>query len=385
MPKKLTFDEVKDAIEKSGKYILLDTEYISAYHDLTIKDFDGYLYRLNWSGISHHLQTEKSNIRPFHVDNPFTIQNIILWLKLNNINLQYVNGIYKRQGKLIFKCNVCDEIFDAQWQSIYNGDRCPFCSGHRIGNKNNLLAMFPKLCNEWDYENNIKNPSEYLFSSHSKVWWLCKNCGEKWKTSIDHRTRVNSGCPYCSPYGHNVGKTNSLEYLFPELAREWNYNENHSLLPSQVRPGSKRKVFWTCTKCGCVWKAPINNRVHQISGCQKCNYSCGELKIDTLLMNAGISYFPQWKFGDCKYINELSYDFYLPDFNAVIEYDGKYHHEVKYYNNRTKEECEKEFELIKIRDAVKDKYCQEKGINLIRIPYWEYDNIENIIKEKFYL
>jgi len=114
-------------------------------------------------------------------------------------------------------------------------------------------------------------------------------------------------------------------------------------------------------------------------------YSLLESKIDGLLEQLKVNYASQWKFSDCKNINELSYDFFLPDFNIAVEYDGKYHYEIKYYSNKSKQECQKEFELVKLRDSIKNKYCYENGINLIRIPYWDYDNIENIIKEKLNL
>ena len=160
---------------------------------------------------------------------------------------------------------------------------------------------------------------------------------------------------------------------------EWNYEKNYPLLPSQFGKGSKKKFFWTCRKCGNIWNTSIGGRTHYFSGCPKCHYSLGELKIDILLSKLDINYFSQWKFGDCKNINELSYDFYLPDFKIAIEYDGKYHHEIKYYKNKTREECKKEFELIKFRDSIKNKYCIENKIKLIRIPYWEFNNIEKIL------
>ena len=375
MPKKFTFEEVKESIKKTKKYFLVDTEYKNSYSYLTLSDNDGYLYSLNWSGIAHHLKTGNNNLRPFHVNNPFTIQNIILWLEKNKTLLKYIGGDYKRQGKLTFLCETCGETFDSRWPSICNGDRCPFCSGRRVGKNNNLLAKYPDICEEWDYNTNKKGPNEYTWGSRERVWWICKTCGRKWLASIDHRSRMESFCQYCE----------SLERCFPEIALEWNYKKNYPHLPSQFKKRSKKKFFWTCQKCGKIWNMSIQQRTRSFGGCPKCHYSLGESKIDGLLEQLKVNYASQWKFSDCKNINELSYDFFLPDFNIAVEYDGKYHYEIKYYSNKSKQECQKEFELVKLRDSIKNKYCYENGINLIRIPYWDYDNIENIIKEKLNL
>jgi len=79
---------------------------------------------------------------------------------------------------------------------------------------------------------------------------------------------------------------------------------------------------------------------------------------------------------DNQYKKALQFDFYLPERNACIEYDGKQHYEpVDYFGG------EKAFRLSLIRDGIKTAYCKEKGIPLLRIPYWDRGNINSILKE----
>lgn len=72
------------------------------------------------------------------------------------------------------------------------------------------------------------------------------------------------------------------------------------------------------------------------------------------------------------------FDFYLPDYNLFIEYDGIQHTEICRYF-KTDEENRKALEKIQYRDKIKNQYCIDNNINLLRIPYYESQNIDNII------
>lgn len=79
----------------------------------------------------------------------------------------------------------------------------------------------------------------------------------------------------------------------------------------------------------------------------------------------------QKRFEDLKHKKSLKYDFYLNEYNLLIEYDGKHHFE----------NIHGDIDLIQKRDKIKDKYAKHKNMKLIRIPYWEKDNLEMIIAE----
>ena len=105
-------------------------------------------------------------------------------------------------------------------------------------------------------------------------------------------------------------------------------------------------------------------------GCPSCNESQGEKLITTLLRKHNLPHVRQKRFSDCVNIHgvkrclQLPFDFYLPNSNSCIEYDGEQHFfPVLSFGG------EKAFAETKLRDELKNKYCQEKGINLIRIPY----------------
>lgn len=148
------------------------------------------------------------------------------------------------------------------------GAGCPYCSSHRVLiGFNDFKTAFPNLAKEWDLEgNNGKSPDMYTVHSNQKVWWLCPK-GHKYEMSITARASGGT-CPYCSNHKLLVGY-NDLKTLYPELALEWNYEKNGILKPTDIIPKTKKKVWWTCSKCKHIWQTSVIERVYG-SGCPQC-------------------------------------------------------------------------------------------------------------------
>ena len=110
--------------------------------------------------------------------------------------------------------------------------------------KNNLLLDFPELSKQWDHKKNNNKPGVYSRGSDYIAWWICEY-GHSYKARIANRTIKNQGCPYCS--GRLAGYGNDLKTLYPEIAKEWNYEKNEKN-PNEFLPGSGKKVWWLCKK-----------------------------------------------------------------------------------------------------------------------------------------
>jgi len=108
----------------------------------------------------------------------------------------------KSNKKYWWKCSVCN----FEWQASANNrighqSGCPACAGRcaRLG-INDIFTINPELQKEWDYEaNKDLDPKTLPQSSHTKVWWKCKQCNHKWQAEIRQRIK-GSKCPYC----HNI-------------------------------------------------------------------------------------------------------------------------------------------------------------------------------------
>lgn len=106
--------------------------------------------------------------------------------------------------------------------------------------------------------------------------------------------------------------------------------------------------------------------------CKDKIISKGEKEISNLLDSKKIKYYQHFYFNDCvnpKTNYRLSFDFYLPDYNYCIEYDGRQHFESNNYF------CHDSLLDRQYRDNLKNQYCQNKGIKLIRIPYTKLGKI----------
>lgn len=256
---------------------------------------------------------------------------------------------------------------------------CPFCSNQRVCKHTSLLAKFPELCKEWDYDKNDITPDQITHGSSYRAWWKCQKAKcdcHSWQTRVSHRTSTVdfSGCPFCN--STNICIHNSLFWNKPELCKEWYYTKNDKL-PIEYSVHAREKVYWKCLKNNHVWKATISHRTSKNgSNCPHCKQSQGEKQICIILDSQNIEYIPQKKFDDCVYKKKMPFDFYLIDNNILIEFDGKQHFEqVDYWDN------DEEYEIRHIKDNIKNKYCYDNKINLLRISYKQINNMEKIIKD----
>lgn len=137
-----------------------------------------------------------------------------------------------------------------------------------------------------------------------------------------------------------------------------------------------RKYLWKNLDTGIEFIATLSSVLSgNTSGVN--SGSKGENKVASILDQLEVSYSTQHCFQDClnpETGRKLKFDFYLPDYNCCIEYDGKQHSVAE----QTFAELEG-IENIQFRDNLKNQYCAEHNIGLLRIPYTEYDNIS---KEK---
>jgi hypothetical protein len=235
-----------------------------------------------------------------------------------------------------------------------------------------LPALYPNLIKEWDYQHNSKNPEEFTAYSSSKVWWNCEK-GHNWEASIGKRTGYGRGCPYCA--GRRVCDDNNLEFINPDLAKEWHKEKNGSLTPKDVTSCSGKKVWWECGE-GHEWKAKISGRAWG-TGCPVCAQSKGEKKIREWLEANKIQFELEYRFDGLLGVGgeSLKYDFAIFDNNGVLsyllEYDGKWHYENHLDATR--------LEYVRNHDIRKTRYAAINRITLLRIEYRDFDKIEDLL------
>ena len=133
------------------------------------------------------------------------------------------------------------------------------------------------------------------------------------------------------------------------------------------------KVIITCPLHG---DFPQRAQAHiQGAGCPTCRESKGEKKIAKYLDKIDVSYYRQHRFGDCRNIRQLPFDFYLPKYRTVIEFDGEQHYRpIDYFGGLDS------YNRLKEHDGIKNDYCEENYIDLIRIRFDQIDDIFDILE-----
>lgn len=247
-------------------------------------------------------------------------------------------------------------VFEQTPKSHISGSGCPECSivkdtKETFINKANIIHG----C-KYDY-----SLVEYV-NCKTKIKILCKQHGVFEQIPYYHLSK--NGCKMCSK---SYKKTTIYFINKANIIHDNKYD--YSLVEYD---GMDNKVKIICLEHG-VFEQRASDHLNN-SGCPICKSSKGELKIKKILEFNNIKYQQQQKFDGCKYKHILSFDFYLPKDNICIEFDGRQHFEI----------VEKwgGIEYLKeqiIKDDIKNSYCKDNNIILIRIKYNE--NIEHKLKE----
>lgn len=118
-------------------------------------------------------------------------------------------------------------------------------------------------------------------------------------------------------------------------------------------------------------------------GCPKCCRSKGELAIRDWLDANDIQYISQHSFRECKDKRVLPFDFYLPEYNLCIEFQGKQHYKEGFiffeHLCKNKLKAKEKFEILQKHDQIKENFCKNNKIVLLKIKY--DDNINKKLEE----
>lgn len=259
------------------------------------------------------------------------------------------------------RCNNCGETYTLKGRNFFCKEKKRVCKkclpleditievGHKIeyllNNIDNLEVIVP-------YE---KISVDMVFR--------CKNCGREFKRKP--RVFLNTQkCPCCETHCRQNTKESYQAIL------EQRYGDEYSLV-GEFKTSTTRTLF-RHNDCGFIFENTPQN-VYTKAPCPKCKKfnSKGELKIKKILDSHGIDYEQQKRFEE---INSLSFDFYIPSKNLLIEFNGEQHYKpIKHFGGESKYQKQKE------NDSIKKQYCKTHNINLVIIPYTNIDKVEEIL------
>lgn len=203
-------------------------------------------------------------------------------------------------------------------------------------------------------------------NSRTKMKIICKDCGFIGSRSASDLMQGLVGCRKCS-----YRNRNGLLKTHDKFEEELEIAHNGNLKAVGEYQSYHVKVDIQCMTCNKIFDATPANLIHNKSSCPYCNESKGEKEVSRILDEMNISYVREYRFQNSEY-KKYRFDFYIESHNLIIEYDGKQHYEESRLFNS---------EQTKINDALKNEICKKMGVNILRIPYWDFENIYQIIKD----
>lgn len=214
--------------------------------------------------------------------------------------------------------------------------------------------------------------SEY-HGNREKVLIKHIDCGRTFET-IAGDLLQGKGCRYCA--GKMLKTTDQFKQ---EITQK--YGNEYTVLGEYIN--AKTKVLVKHNNCGYEWlitpTSLLKNR-----RCPVCNQSYGESEIENFLLYNKINYSKQVTFSDCKDKDVLKFDFSVNDKNgnilSLIEFDGLFHFKPIKLTGMTQQQAIDNLRSTQKRDNIKNAYCNDNDISLLRIKYTEKHFINNKLK-----
>ncbi len=191
------------------------------------------------------------------------------WMHERNMPLEPSQVTAGSNKRAWWKCGVCGYEWRKSIAVRHNGSGCPVCDGKAVmQGYNDLATTHPHLIAEWHPVKNGELTPESITAGSSKyIWWLCKVCGNDWKSPAYSR-KNGYDCPICAGRKVVVGY-NDLVTTHPTVASEWHPTKNYPLSPLEVVAGCNKGVWWKCQQCGNEWKTTVSSRSSGC-GCSVC-------------------------------------------------------------------------------------------------------------------
>ncbi len=299
---------------------------------------------------------------------------IVEYIQQNNCELITPRDEYENiKQKLLIKCWRCGEVFEQSFSGFrYSLHKaCRKCR-YFLGGRKSAKATDEFRQEVYELEGNEYTVLGEYIDASTKVKIRHNKCGHVYYVLPRAFLEQGNRCPNCNPKKKKTHKEFCNE-VYDLVGDEYTVIDKYRNAMDKIR--IKHNV------CKSVWRTSPNNF---LSGtrCPYCYRSKGEDRIANILSMNNIEYQGEYIFEDCIHIEPLRFDFYLSQYNMCVEYDGEQHFKPCGFGEKDASKVIEKFNMVQKRDEIKNQYCKDNNIKLIRIPYYEFDNIENIINEQ---
>ena len=275
--------------------------------------------------------------------------------------------------KIEYRHKVCGTKFKMKPISFQKSlSKCsnPYCKRkiHILKNKENFIQKVDEL--------GYIVKSEYL-GIDEPMDFQCKKCNTIFSLNKASKIYENVDTSHCPNCASNIAMSISSNEFYKKFND--NFGDEFEIISDYSGCDSPIKILHK--KCGNISEYYRAGKIFSeyICPCKYCNISNGEKAIMNFLESRLITYEYQKKYNSLFGVNNgvLSYDFYIPNNNVVIEFQGKQHFEpIEYFGGK------EYFDIQQEHDRRKRQYAKDHSINLLEIAYWDFDNIEEILSRE---
>lgn len=286
------------------------------------------------------------------------------------INPEKVSFLSNSKRIIKWQCSLCGRVHEEEERNYTRRDIKCVCQKNkkRIEEMNNIL-LEKKYLFLYQREDSYKTTKTGAIDVKKPIFVKCLNCG---KESYEYYHNLRTEHKRCNC---NENKTFTMNCSTEEFIEKWHFlnRQYFSLLEGEEYVNRNTKYKIKCKSCG---KEDIRWGITLIDGPIKCKYcnlgSKYELIIGSILSNIGIDYIREYqvKIDDSFY----RFDFFLPKYNIIIEYNGEQHYKpFEYFGG------EEKLQKTIHSDEVKKEYCLQKGY-LLKI--FNYADSEESIRQQ---
>lgn len=309
--------------------------------------------------------------------------------RIKNINDNFeLVGEYKGAGfrtPTLLRCKKHNLVFSQNMSSFFSGQNgCPFCKSEILSEKLKAPRKTrERISSHEEFINKVSTLENLEHYDFSKTKWINNDtkvvitCRKHGDFLITPKSFVRgSGCQTCA-YEARIKASSDTFSDFLGKAKAKHHGVYDYSLAEGVYVDSKRKIPIICSKHGEFWQMPAKHLSGQ--GCPICRKSHGAEQILFFLRENGVKVIPEFVFEGCKDRQPLPFDFYLPEYNTCIEYQGRQHFEKV-------EAWESHGGLVYTQkhDLMKLNYCKKNGITLIIITYKDEEFIPQILEASLF-
>ncbi len=299
-----------------------------------------------------------------------TNEEFLLELKKINPTYDVLSEYVNIDAKVHCYCRIHNVYFDSKPYDLLHGKcGCKLCRREKISKaKRRTCEEFVELL--YLVNDNIRVVGEYK-GSDKNIECECLEHNITFTGRPNKLLQGQIGCYMCIARKNHESGLKTHEEFIQEVSKI------HPLIDIMSEyNGAKERVEAKCKICETQWK-PVAGSLIQGYGCPHCNFSKGEKAIDKWLHNNEIIHKHQYSFEDLRGYNDklpLRFDFYLPDYNLLIEYQGQFH------DGTSDLQTEENYLRQQSNDQKKRTYVKYHNYNLLEIWYWDFDDISTILE-----